>query len=118
MANELTVSASLSFSKSGVEASLSYGGLRFTVTGAKATRIVQAIGTSEEALDLGDVGTSGYILIKNLDSTNYVSIRPGTGTANCIKLKAGEIAMFRIETAPWAIANTAACNVEFLLIEN
>jgi hypothetical protein len=118
MANELTLSGSIKFAKSNVEDGMAKGGLQVDVTGSKCTHMVQAIGTSEEAIDIGDIGTSGYMFVVNRDTTNYVSIRPGTGTANCIKLKAGEFALFRIETAPWAIANTAACNIEFLIVEN
>lgn len=118
MANELTVSASLRFSKSGREASQSYSGIQVDVTGDKVTRIIQEIGTSEEALDIGDIGTAGYVLIKNLDDDNFVEIRPGSGTADLIKIGAGEIALFRLAlNGPYAIADTAACDLEITLIE-
>ena len=119
MANELTVSCSMRFSKSGREASQSYSGIRIDVSGDKITRVIQEIGTDEEALDVGDIGTAGYVIMKNLDDTNYIEIRPGTGEADLIKLKAGEVAMFRLAlNGPYAIANTAACDLEFLLIED
>ena len=119
MANELTVSCSMRFSKSSREASKSYSGIQIDVSGTKVTRLEQTIGTDEEALDIGDIGTAGYIICKNLDDTNYIEIRPGSGAADLIKLKAGEVAMFRLAlNGPYAIADTAACDLEFLLIED
>jgi hypothetical protein len=118
MANELTVSASLSFSKAGIAVSASKTGLLVTVAGDAYVRNIQTIGTSEEAIVLGDSGSAGYCFLRNLDATNYVTIRPGTGTADLIKLQAGEIALFRLAVAPWAIANTGACQLEVVIIEN
>ncbi len=120
MANELTVSASLAFSKGGITAGLSKNGLQITITGTKKLENVQNIGTSEEALQLGDLGSSAdcWLLIINRDATNYVSLRRATGEGNMTKLKAGEMALMRLEAAaPFAIANTGACNVEYVLIE-
>lgn len=119
MADELTISLSMDFTKSGVNVSISKAGLTIDVSGSKYTRLVQNVGTSEEALDIGDIGTAGYCFIRNLDPTNYVSLRPGSGTANFIKLKAGEAALFRLAlNGPYAIANSSACNVEIVIIED
>lgn len=121
MANELTISASLKFSKSGREANASKGGLQIDVTGDKFIRHVQEIGTSEEAIVMSaDVPAGGYMYLENLDSTNYVEIRPATGTADLVRLNAGEIALFRLTstaTAPYAIADTAAVDLLVVLIE-
>ncbi len=119
MANELTLGASISFTKSGVTEALAKSGVQFTVSGSKYTSVVQSIGTTEEALDLGDVGTAGYSLIVNLDATNFVKIRGATAAVDCIKLKAGEFCLFRhAGAAPFAIADTAACLIRHLLIED
>lgn len=119
MANELTISESMSFSKGGVTASHSVSGRQVNVSGTKFTQLIQTIGTSEEALDLGDVGTPGWCMIENLDATNYVSIRRATGEGNFCKLLPGDPpAAFRLEaTAPYAIANTASCAVKITIIE-
>jgi hypothetical protein len=117
MANELTVSCSLRFSKGGREVSKSYGGIQIDVSGTRAITNQQTIGITEEVLVVGDVGTCGYCIIKNLDATNFVSIRPGTGTANLVKLKAGEVCMFRLAlSTPWAIADTASCDLEITIV--
>jgi hypothetical protein len=118
MANELTVSCSLRFSKSGREVSKAYGGITVDVSGNAWVYAIQSIGITEEALGMGDLGTAGYMIAKNLDATNFVSLRPGTGTANAVKMKAGEPAMFRISTNPWAISDTAATDLEYLIVEN
>ena len=117
MANELAVSCSVRFSKSGREADKAYGGIQVDVTGTRVVSNMQTVGTSEEALVVGDVGTAGYCIMKNLDDTNYVTIRAASAAADLVKLKAGEVAMFRLASStPYAIANTAPVDLEYVLI--
>ena len=119
MANEITVTASLAYAKNSYSITLAKTGSQFNVSGTKYHSGVQTIGTSEEALSKGDIGTIGFCILINRDATNYVSIRRATGEGNMIKLKPGEPALFRMEaTAPYAIANTAACELEVLMIED
>lgn len=119
MANELTVNASLGYAKNSYTVTLARTGANFNVSGTKYHQAVQTIGTAEEALNKGDIGTIGYCLLINRDATNYVSIRRATGEGNMIKLKPGEFALFRCEaTAPFAVANVAACELEVLMIED
>lgn len=120
MANELTVSASLSFTKGSITAALAKNGLQITITGTKKLENVQNIGTSEEALQLGDLGSAAgcWLIIINRDPTNYVNFRAATGVTDTCKLMPGEPALFRCAaSAPYLQANTAACNVEYCLIE-
>lgn len=119
MANEVKITASLLFVKGNVkQISRAVTDLLVTVSGEKYTQIVQAITVSEIALDLGDVGTPGWCWMKNLDATNYVSIKPATGVAKMMKLLAGETALFRMEASdPFAEANTGTVNLEMLLVE-
>ena len=119
MANEVTVSMSLSFSKSTVSDALSWSDLQFDVSGSKIAHLVQNVAITEEVLELGDIGTIGWMIVRNLDDSNFMEIRPATGAADCIKLKAGECALFRhAGTAPFVIADTATVNIEYLLIED
>ena len=117
MANEIAILVNLSFSKGGASVSRSES-IQVTVTGDAFSHEVQAIGTTEEELAQGaDLGTPGYMFIKNLDATNYVEVGSTTGVYD-IKLKAGEVCLYRHNSATvYAKANTAACNVEYLLIE-
>lgn len=121
MANELTITASMSFTKGNVAATArSVSALGVTVSGSRLMHHVQAVGTSEEAMVLGEVTSLGYCWMKNLDDTNFVTLKTGTGGTVVIKLKAGEVALFRFGsgiTAPYLIADTASCNLEYLLIE-
>jgi hypothetical protein len=119
MANEITISASLAFSKGGIGSSLSDSALQFDVSGTDYFQGTQGVGTSEEALDIGHITTPGYCYMKNTDSTNFVSVIRATSEGNCIKLKAGEIALFRFEaTAPFVKADTSDVQIDYLLIED
>jgi hypothetical protein len=95
---------------------------QFTQTTVGAHRPVLSIGTAEEDLPVGDVGTNGYAYLKNLDSTNYVTYGPKSAGAMVAlgRLKPGEFVWLRVEPAVIlrAIANTAAVKVDFRLYEN
>jgi hypothetical protein len=119
MAAEITVSASLAVDDGIIDEALAKSGLRFDWAGTKYTKHVQSIGTSEEAIDLGEITTLGWVLAINLDNTNYVELRSATGAGNdIIKLPAKHgLALFHWGSdvsAPFAIANTSACRVAFL----
>lgn len=77
-----------------------------------------SVGTSEEAFSLGEVTTAGgFYVIKNLDYTNYVEARSASGAGNDIgKILPGGIMVGRWGSdvsAPYVIADTAACQVEY-----
>ena len=119
MANELTISASLKFQKGDNKLNVAVGGLRVDVTGARHSDWVQSIGhEADEAIALpADTGVGGYMMVHNQDATNYVTIRAADNGDDLIKLLPDDIALFRLTaSAPFAIANTAACNVRFTLI--
>lgn len=121
MANEITLSASLSASKGSTTVHLDFGPFNVTLTGTKALHNRQSIGTAEEALEMGEISAGGWCIMVNRDATNYVQVRPATGGVATIRMKAGEPALFRLDsgaTAPYLIANTAACEVEYILLEN
>lgn len=120
MADELTLDCAVSYSKGGVSVAPTLGELLVTVSGTELIHEIQLIGTTEEAIGMpADVATPGYAVFFNRDATNYVSIRRATGEGNMIKLKPGEYAIFRLEaTAPYAIANTAACRLEYWIFED
>lgn len=81
------------------------------------------VGTSEEAISLGDITTNGWALIKNLDSTNYVTWGPESGGAMVAlgRLEAGEVALLRLTPSALTLrmqANTAACDVLIQVFED
>ena len=78
------------------------------------------VGTTEELLHILPLTTAAgaLIQIKNLDATNFVSILQATAGDNLVKVKAGERQQFRFGsavTAPYIIADTAACDVEITI---
>uniref|UniRef100_A0A6M3K0G2 Uncharacterized protein n=2 Tax=viral metagenome TaxID=1070528 RepID=A0A6M3K0G2_9ZZZZ len=117
MSGELTLRTSLSFNKSDAKVNRA-DGISVDVTGDAFTDGVQEIGTSEEEVVQGaDVGTPGYVWMKNLDATNYVEVGSTTGVYD-IKLKAKQIALWPHNSATiYAKANTAACNIQYIIIE-
>ena len=122
MANELTLSGlTIAFTKSGSPSvSLSPASVSITVSGSEIMDNVQSVGTTEEALLLGDVAAGGICFVQNLDSANFASIRSGTAATNLIRVNAGEWALFRMSgdaTAPFAIADTAAVRLRLLRLD-
>lgn len=115
MANELTTTVALEYEKGGVIQRV-YTSNTLTVTGTEVANHIQSIGITEEAVAVSDMATQGYVYAKNLDATNYVEI--GTTGKLAVKLLAGESAVFRTGGALYAQANTAACRVHFIVVEN
>uniref|UniRef100_A0A6M3KCC4 Uncharacterized protein n=1 Tax=viral metagenome TaxID=1070528 RepID=A0A6M3KCC4_9ZZZZ len=115
MSNELTLRTSISFNKGDAKVNRT-DGISVDVTGDAFSHEVQSIPTSNTALTEGAaVGTPGYVWIKNLDTTNYVTV--GLTGSYAIKLLAGEFALFRAAGAVFALADTASCLVEYVIIE-
>lgn len=82
---------------------------------------VQTIGTSEETVGVGDVGTLGWAFFQNLDTTNYVTIGPdSTGMVAFIRLEAGESCALRLSPGITikAQANTAPVKLKVLILED
>lgn len=121
MANEISYTANLSATKSNLSLSRASGTLRADLTGAKFYNAVQNIGTSYEAIAIGDVASAGFAWFKNHDATNYVEIGLEVSAAfyAFVKLKPGEVWMGRLATTTiFGRANTGAVNLETMLIEN
>lgn len=83
---------------------------------------IVSVGTSEEDMPVGDVGTNGFLFIKNLDATNFVKYGPKSGGSMIEfgRLKKTEWTWLRLApgvTLRW-VADTASCKVQMLLLEN
>lgn len=119
MANEITLSAALACTKSGATASGSHTAT-LTMAGDEFMMSVQGINHADaEALNLGDVTTVGYVLVKNLDATNYVELALDEPMANKFaKILAGGCALIPPSSATiYAQANTASVNVQIVAVE-
>lgn len=96
-------------------------GVEVTNTGKHEDGRRVDVATSETTVTFDtNVGNAGYLVIINRDATNY--IRFGFATTVYVgRLKAGEVAVLRIEpgtAAMYLIANTATCQVQFKLFED
>lgn len=118
--NEATLSCSLQFAKGNIAAViLASGSVSRNVAGSLYCRNVQIVGTSREALILGDAGAGGYVLMHNTDATNFIDVYPDTAGTDpvLVTLLAKDWALFRLKaTAPFLKADTAPCNLEYFLL--
>jgi len=80
---------------------------------------LQAIGTTKENLDKpSDMGTIGFIYLHNLDTTNFLAIGDDADGPS-LKLKAGEEVFLRWGASNVSVlADTAGCDLEYMLIED
>lgn len=120
MANEVTVSASLAYEDSeGSDILLAVSDLLANVSSKKFAWMKQSVGLSEEAINLGEATAPGWAILVNRDETNFINLKVGTGGAIFCKMLAGEFALLRLGSGaqvPYAIADTAACQMEYAII--
>lgn len=116
MANEITLTISATITNGDFKDSFLPGAEQITQTTLGGHSTVWTVGTSEEDLVIGDVGTLGLFMIRNLDATNYVQIGKKVAGAMeaSIRLRPGIPQVFQSEPGiTWtAKANTAACKVQ------
>jgi hypothetical protein len=120
MANEISMGAYLKLSKGGRTPHFECPFDTFTQTGTDYFKGTQTATTTTAALEIGRITQPGLMLLKNLDSSNYVELAGATFTIGngVIRVNAGEWCLFRwMGTTPFILANTASVEVEFLLLE-
>jgi hypothetical protein len=111
MANEISYAVSLVSNKGGVSITGSASKTK-DMSGDQMITNVQSVGTSAEAVVLGDISLPGMVLLKNMDSTNYIEIALDSGITQVFsKLLAGESSLVHAVATIYAKANTAACNL-------
>lgn len=120
MANEITVSVSLTASKDSATISVS-ANKTFDMTNEDMTQATQNIGTSAEALSLGDIAApAAYIYVRNMDPTNFVVLSLASdGTSPFAKIRPGHFALFPPPQSGtiYALADTAAVRVALAAVE-
>jgi len=120
MADELTITTQLVFEKGNTKVRRGSKDVTIDVTGTDMIHATQAVGNaSAENVAKGEITTPGYMWVKNLDGTNFVQIGyDDSGFKPTVKLLAGEEALFRCaQTTPQAQADTAAVNIEYIIVE-
>lgn len=122
MANELSVINYVTFAKSGLPSKTLGDTTAFTITvsGSFVFENIQTVGTSEEALEKTGISALGWCYMKNLDATNFIKVRSGTGGTDMLKIKPGEAIAFRWMTGltPYVIADTAACRLHYCIFND
>lgn len=124
MANEITLAGNLSVT----DANSTFNLPRFGTTSLQVDQanpgilhFTQNVGTSAETLDTTAMTAEGWCIIRNLDSTNYITVGPdSTGQIDFLRILPGEQAgPMQLEPGLVikATANTAACDVEILVLE-
>lgn len=122
MANEISVSLGLYVSKGGMQSQRSES-KSITMTGNAITHEIQALTTTEAVLVEGaDLGTPGWVFVKNLDTAIDVYIGKvkisSNGDAMCITLSPGESCLFRAKTAIYAMSASGTPSVEYIIVED
>ena len=120
MAKEITVSATLSFSKTGSSDSFTVPSTQFDFTGVNYIRGTFTAATTPGTA-LPRTTTYGFAIIINRDTSNYVQVLTATGGTTIILLNPGEFCIVRLDaalTAPFVMAHTAACRIEYFMLEN
>jgi hypothetical protein len=118
MANEINTQISLNI-KTALGARLDRSEVKkIDMTGESVLQTTQLVEASNVALDMSntELGTPGYVFIKNLDATNYCSI--GLTGSYTIKLKAGEFCLFRAAADLFAAFDTAPGYLEIIVVED
>lgn len=121
MSSEITVNLNLAYSDSeGSEESLGLVDFIASISSKKYNKFKVSIGFAvEEALPLGEATTPRYCVLINRDSTNYVEIKVATAGAIFARLDPGAGCIVPLGSgaqAPYAIANTAACQLEGFIL--
>lgn len=116
MADELTTRFQLTYANGNDSFNLTPITQQQDVAATPRVQGVQDIGTTEEAIALGDVASDGgAFYARNLDATNFVEI--GLTGSYVIKLKPGEFCFLSgvSDKDLYARANTAAVKLAYAL---
>ncbi len=113
MANEIYTRVELTARKNGANVTASPAA-NLSMTGAEMLQLTQPIGTTSELLTLGDItGAPAFILIQNLDSTNFVEIGGDSGlTVFKLKILPGQSQLISPSSGTvYAKANTSTVRI-------
>lgn len=121
MANELNINlASFSFAKTPITVNIAPlpSPLSVTVTGIHSMHDQVVLTTGDLTLSKGNIGTIGYVYLRNLDATNSILIGPDGANFHII-LRAGEYGLLRWNsTNIHAKSGLGTPTLEYMLIED
>ena len=87
---------------------------------AALVRNVQNVGfAAHEALGLGSLSTPGWGVFMNLDDTNFIEVGIDVGATfyPFLHLEPGDVQMGRLAAVPYALADTAAVDLWYVIYE-
>lgn len=109
----LNFTTSLRYSKSGDNLTGTFSKATDPASDARIDLNI-SVGTSDETVALGDIGTIGEIIILNLNATNFITCGPD-GSSYPIKIKPGSYASVCWNAAAIHLkADTGACRCRVL----
>ena len=121
MANEFTISVGVSLVNGSLRAQFPQLSRLYTQTTSGMSDQTLSIGTSEENASFTDITTPGFVVLHNLDSTNFVQygMSDGGTMKSLCKLKAGDVHLIRLDasTTLRLKADTSACKVRVMCFE-
>ena len=123
MANEVAISEiKLEYEDSdGTTCDLKMAAFEHSVTAKRVYKATQKVGTTQEAIGIGELASLGWAFFINRDATNYIELKVATSGAIFAKIpplkSCGPIFMGSGAQAPFAIANTAECKMDYMLVE-
>lgn len=119
MANEITQTVGLKVLKNSSGFDSGVVTKQVTMTGNEFIDKTQLIGTTAEAITFGDItGAPGQLMVKNLDSANFVRLSLGDDANYFAKIRAGHAAVFEPASATmYAKADTASVRIQIRAIE-
>jgi hypothetical protein len=119
MAEEIRVNLTLQYEDTeGTTEHIQVNDFLADIASFQFTKAKQSIGTSEEAIVLGGVTSPRWFMAVNRDDTNYVELKVATSGAIFARLYPGACCIVPLGSgaqAPYAIANTAACLLEYFV---
>jgi len=120
MADEITIISGISVLKSNLSTTIPTTSSTVDLSGTKFIRNCQTVGTTYEAVSVGDLASAGWCYIKNTDTTNYVEFGVEVAAAfyPFVKILAGETSLIRPTSATlYALADTASVRVQIIATE-
>lgn len=123
MANEISFTVSLTANKPSIMSApigRSVSGLVLSMAGTQFIGPTSMlVTTSAIAIPLGQVTTPHWAWFYNLDPTNYVQFQNGSGGAVFLRLNPGEGTWVPLDPGitPYAKANTASVQIEYLILD-
>ena len=120
MSNEITINASMVYEDvDGVTQSISITDKLVTVTTKQPMKYRQLVTTGGDDIILGEIGSIGWMMLKNLDPVNSVEVRTAAAGLQIGKMLAGEsYGPVRVGAgipAPGMAAVGGSCWVEVLI---